>query len=358
NGGGLIYFDRKKDTYKQYLHEPGNSNSIGNNVVVGLFLDSQKKLWIGTYKGGLDCFDGKTFIHYRHIDGDSSSLSHNNVWDIFEDTKGNLWVATLGGGLDRFDRKTKRFIHYSRITPPGTQLSYVSVLNEDKFWNLWIGTAGGIVVMNLNTGKTVNYSYSPDDPNSLSNDNVNTVFQDSRGWMWIGTREGLNYFDPATKRFHSFTTKNGLPDNVILTILEDNEHRLWLGTANGLSCLTISAAQHYPVFSFRNYDESDGLQGREFNDKSALKTRGGRLIFGGANGFNLFDPSLITINHDVPPVVFTDLQIFNKSIAIGEKIKKHIILTRSVTETKSITLPYGANDFSIVFAALGYDHTD
>lgn len=360
NGGGLIYFDRKNNTYKQYLHQPGNPNSLNNNVVVGLFLDSQKKLWIGTYKGGLDCFDGKIFIHYQHVDGDggSGSLSYNSVWDIFEDSRKNLWIATLGGGLDRFDRTTRNFISYPDITPPGSQLSYVSVLNEDKSGNLWIGTAGGIVVMNLNTGKIVHYGYGSNDPNSLSNNNVNTIFPDSRGWIWIGTREGLNYFDPSTKRFHSFTTKNGLPDNVILTILEDNEHRLWLGTANGLSCLTISDPHHKNVFSFRNYDESDGLQGREFNDKSALKTRGGRLIFGGADGFNLFDPSHITISRYVPPVVFTDLQIFNKDILVGEKIKKHIILTRSITETKSITLPYGANDFSIVFAALGYDHTD
>jgi signal transduction histidine kinase/ligand-binding sensor domain-containing protein/DNA-binding response OmpR family regulator len=358
NGGGLIYFDRKNNTYKQYLHEKSNSNSLCNNVVVGLYLDDENKLRIGTYLGGLDCFDGKTFTHYYHIEGDTSSLSNNSVWDIFEDTNSDLWIATLGGGLDKFDRRTKKFIHVLGKRDGSTQLSYVSVITEDRSGNLWVGTAGGIEVIDLHTGQVTYYNHISGDPNSLSNDNINTIFQDSRGWIWVGTREGLDYFDAATKKFHSLYIQDGLPDNTILTLLEDNEHRLWLGTPNGLSCMTATIGPHGNKFSFFNYNESDGLQGREFNDKSALKTKDGYLIFGGANGFNLFDPSQIIINKYVPPIVFTDLQIFNKSISIGEKIKKHIILTRSITETKSITLPYGANDFSIVFAALGYDHPD
>lgn len=358
NGGGLIYFDRKNNTYKQYLHQKHNANSLCNNVIVGLYLDKNNKLWIGTYMGGLDHFDGKTFTHYHHINGDTTSLSNNSVWDIFEDTNNNLWIATLGGGLERFDERTKKFIHVLGKADGSTQLSYVSVVTEDKSGNLWIGTAGGVEVMNLLTGKVTNYNYIPNDPNSLSNDNVNTIYQDSRGWIWIGTREGLNYFDPVTKEFHALYIKDGLPDNTILTILEDEQHHLWLGTPNGLSRLTMTENRQQYKFFFTNYDESDGLQGREFNDKSAFKTREGSLIFGGANGFNLFNPSLITVNKNAAPIVFTDLQIFNKSISIGEKIRRHVILTESITETKSFTLPYGANDFSIVFAALGYNHPD
>src|SRR5699024_9115770 len=109
-----------------------------------------------------------------------------------------------------------------------------------------------------------------------------------------------------------------------------------------------------PSFKFRNYNEADGLQGREFNDKAALKTRSGSLIFGGPNGFNLFNPGKIKRNKEVPPVVLTDFQIFNKSVKIGEKIKNHVILPQSISKIKGITIPYRANDFSIVFAALGY----
>lgn len=357
NGGGLIYFDRKRNTFKQYLHDSHNINSLSNNVVVSMCIDYQGKLWIGTYTGGLDCFDGKNFIHYSQNPNDSTSLSNNKVWDIYEDKKQRLWIGTLGGGLNQFDRKTNSFIHYaSQQKQQG--IAFVSVVTEDKKGNLWIGTAAGVEVFNPETKTTNYYNHIPGDSNSLSNDNVNVIFQDSRGWMWIGCREGLNLFDPVTKKFRNFTIKDGLPDNTVLTVLEDHEHRIWLSTPHGLSFLTIYRQQQGNTFSFRNYNESDGLQGRQFNDKSAYKTREGELIFGGANGFNLFDPDQIKLNKDVPPVVFTDLQIFNKSIAIGDIVKNHTILPRSITEMKAVTIPYEANDFSIVFAALGYIHSD
>jgi ligand-binding sensor domain-containing protein len=68
NGGGLVYFNRKDGSFKKYLHDAANPNSLTNNVIVSMCLDHEQKLWIGTYFGGLDCFDGKTFKHYRHND--------------------------------------------------------------------------------------------------------------------------------------------------------------------------------------------------------------------------------------------------------------------------------------------------
>lgn len=356
NGGGLIYFNRKNNSYTQYLHHSNDPNSLCNNVIVGLCMDSEGMLWIGTYTGGLDRYDGKKFIHFIHHPDDSSSLSNNNVWDIFEDTEGHLWIATLGGGLERFNPKTQDFISYkSHLKTNG--INYVLVVTEDDNKNLWMGTAAGIEVMNLKAEETKYYQHHPEDSNSLSNDNINTIFQDSRGWIWAGTREGFNLFDPEAQNFRTFTTNDGLPSNTILTILEDEQHRLWLSTPNGLSCLTISKQGSQYTFSFKNYNETDGLQGREFNDKSAFKTREGLLIFGGSNGFNMFDPSHIKRNKYIPPIVFTDLQVFNKSVGIGETIRNHIILPKAISKLKSITIPYKANDFSIVFAALGYTHT-
>ncbi len=356
NGGGLLYYNRRKNTFKQYKHNPDNPGSLCNDIVVGLCLDSQDKLWIGTYMGGLDCFDGKTFIHYRHIIGDSSSLSNNSVWDIYEDAEKNLWVGTLGGGLDRFDRKTEKFIHYKNVKDIDG-ISYVMAITADDSNNLWIGTAAGIEVMNPEKEYIHYYQHIENDTSSLSNDNINAIYPDSRGWIWIATREGLNLYDPVSGRFRAFTTEEGLPINTVLTLLEDHQHRIWMSTPDGISCLTISNYQEKYTFSFKNYSELDGLQGREFNDKAALKTREGELIFGGSNGFNLFNPTKIKRSQRVPPVVLTDFQIFNKSVKIGEKIKKQVILPWALSEMKAISIPYAANDFSIVFAALGYDHT-
>lgn len=348
NGGGLIYFNRARNTYTQYLHDARNPNSPSGNVIVSLWIDHDRQLWIGSYYGGLDHFDGKQFTHYRHNTADPESLSDNSVWEIFEDSQQRLWVGTLGGGLNLMDRSTGKFKRYMAGEPNSIVSPYIAAILEDKQGNVWLGTADGIDVLNQQ-GKFTHYGES-----GLSNRNVICMFEDSRGLIWVGTREGLNLYDPKTKKFRIFRREDGLADNTVLNILEDNDHTLWLSTANGLSNLTVKNT----AFHFRNYDESDGLQGREFNENAALKTRRGELIFGGGNGFNLFYPHTIASNNTVPPIVLTDFQIFNQSVIPGQSVNGRVLLEQSITRTKHITLKYRENVFSIDFAALNYFHSE
>jgi signal transduction histidine kinase/ligand-binding sensor domain-containing protein/DNA-binding response OmpR family regulator len=357
NGGGLIYFDRTHNTYKQYLHDAANSNTPSGNVIVSLWIDHAQKLWIGSYFGGLDCFDGTRFTHYRNNPADPTSLSDNSVWEIFEDRQQRLWVGTLGGGLNLLDRTTGQFKRYTTGVPNSIQSPYVSAFLEDQSGNLWIGTADGMDMLDKQ-GKFTHYGTTGQTPDGLSNKNVICLLEDSRGLVWIGTREGLNLYDPKTKKLRVLRREDGLPDNTVLNILEDNDSTLWMSTANGLSNLSIQSSANGDLFHFKNYDESDGLQGREFNENAALKTRKGELIFGGGNGFNLFYPHTIAINGNVPTVVLTDFQIFNKSMEPGENINGRILLPQSVTQTKEITLKYRENVFSLSFAALNYFHPE
>ncbi len=359
NGGGLIYFNRESGTFTQYLHNPSNINSLTNNVIVSLWIDHEQKLWIGTYYGGMDCYDGKKFIHYKHDDKDPSSLADDRVWEIFEDSQQRLWVGTLSEGLELFNRKENKFIHHKPGTGNTIHSYYVSSIMEDKSGNIWIGTAVGVDVLDKRTGLFRHFEHIENNTTSLSHNNVIDILQDSRGLIWIATRDGLNLFDPSKKDFKTYRIEDGLPDNTVLTLLEDNNRNLWLGTPNGLSNAIVSiSAKNQPFLQFKNYDETDGLQGRQFNENAALKTRKGELVFGGANGFNIFLPSKIKENKTVPNLILTDLQIFNNSIKIGEKYNGRIVLPQSITEAKEITLKYNQNVFTIEFAALGFLNSD
>ncbi|HLI93987.1 MAG TPA: two-component regulator propeller domain-containing protein, partial [Puia sp.] len=355
NGGGLIYFDRPHNRFRQYLNDPRNPNSLSNNIIVSLLVDHNNRLWIGTYFGGLDCYDGKRFIHYRHDDHRPGSLADDRVMCLYEDCDHNLWVGTLAGGLDRFDRKTDSFEHFNSSRPNSILNNYVSSIVEDREHNLWVATAYGIDVLDKRNGRFIHYS---SERNQLSTDNVILLFRDSRYNMWVATRDGLNLFVPGKNSFQSFSTDNGLPDNTIRGIVEDQQHDLWVSTANGLSRISISAAGDRPGspvrIHCRNYHEKDGLQGREFNERTALATSDGCLLFGGANGFNLFRPADITNTADVPPIVLTGLDIFNKSVQVGEKMGNHVILDKSLSETGEITLNHSEDVFSIEFAALDF----
>jgi signal transduction histidine kinase/ligand-binding sensor domain-containing protein/DNA-binding response OmpR family regulator len=355
NGGGLIYFDRKNNTFKQYLYDPKNKNSLSNNVIVSLWIDHEGILWIGTYLGGLNRFDGKKFTRYRHNDNDSSSLTDDKVWEIFEDRDRNLWIGTLGGGLDRFDRKTNQFNHYK--SGQGVLLSnYVSGIMQDRKGNLWISTGSGIAFIEKNKNTAVFYQDTKK-KNSLSNDDVLCLLEDSKGRIWVGTKEGLNLFDEQKKEFQTFTVSNGLPDNIILNILEDNHQTLWISTPNGLCKAIPHQDNKQIVLSVINYDATNNLQDREFNDNAALKTRTGELIFGGPSGFNIINPASIGKPVYHPKIVFTGFQILNKNVEPGELVNNRVLLKRSLSQVQSIDLKYKENVFSIDFASLDFSHT-
>lgn len=351
NGGGLIYFDRKNNTFRQYLHDPNNSNSLSNNVIVSLWIDRENVLWVGTYLGGLDRFDGRKFTNYRHHDSDSFSLAHDIVWEIFEDKDRQIWIGTLGAGLDRFDRATNRFTHY-RSSGGG---NYVSVVMQDKKGDLWIGSSGGITVLGKDN-TTTTYQHT-NGKNSLSDNGIFCLLEDSKGRIWAGTREGLNLFNRQTGEFQTFTTSDGLLDNMILDILEDEHQTLWISTPSGL-CNAIPRQNNGHIsFSVINYDATNNLQNREFNNRAALRTRGGELIFGGPSGFNIINPASIKQPVRHSPITFTGFQILDKHIEPGERVNNRVLLNRALSQLQSIDLKYKENVFSIDFASLDFSHS-
>jgi signal transduction histidine kinase/ligand-binding sensor domain-containing protein/DNA-binding response OmpR family regulator len=352
NGGGLIYFNRKTNKYTQYKNNPQNKNSLSNDIIVSLCIDHNQTLWIGTYFGGLDSFDGKTFTHYRHDDKIATSISDDRVWSIVEDSSNRLWVGTLAGGLNIFDRSKKIFLHpydKGQITSP-----FISSIFEDRDGNMWIGGYAGIDVIMKRNGRIVHYTHKDNDKNTLITYNVNSITQDSRGLMWIGTRDGLSILNLRTNHFISLTKENGLPDDFIINILEDDSGKMWLSTSNGLCRITLSTTPNGYNFQFENFDEADGLQGREFNVNAAFKTSKGELIFGGGHGFNLFDPSSIKPDVNKPNLIFTDFQLFGKSVTVDKAINGHVILKKAITETSAINLNHSDNVFTIEFAALNF----
>ncbi|NII27273.1 response regulator [Pseudoflavitalea sp. X16] len=362
NGGGLIYYDRSAKTFRRFLHNPRDPNSISNNVIVSLFIDHTQRLWIGSYFGGLDCYDGRKFTHYQHSDN-PNSLSDNRVWEIYEDSKKEMWIGTLNGGLDRFDRQRNIFHHYRFGQPNSISADYIAALMEDKTGKLWIATANGVDVLlrrpNL-PDSFVHYYNTPGNANSLSNNNVICILQDRKDRIWIGTRDGLNLFDPAKNAFQVFRREDGLPDNTVQTLLEDDAGTIWMSSPNGISHIFPQYDEHKKSFALQchNYDELDGLQGTAFNENAAYKTRKGELIFGGANGFNLFHPAAIVPARQSSPMAFTGFRIFNKNVGIGERINGRTVLSQSIMQTERIVLKHKENVLSIEFAALNFTNAD
>jgi hypothetical protein len=93
------------------------------------------------------------------------------------------------------------------------------------------------------------------------------------------------------------------------------------------------------------------LQGNQFNIGTALKLRSGEMVFGGTNGFTIFNPAELQFNTYVPPVAIVDFQIFNKPVAVGVEGSP---LTKTITRTRENTLDYHQSIFSFSFVAMSY----
>lgn len=353
NGGGLIYFNRQNGKFTTYRHDPANPNSLSSDVIVSLCIDHQKKLWIGTYFGGLNCFDGKNFTRYKNDPANPKSLSGSSVWEILEDSQKRLWIGTLDGGLNVFDRESKVFHPFQEQGDRKLYSPFISVLTEDNEGNIWVGTSDGIFVLKRTTGKFIRYCSDRNQKSTLSDNSIQCIFRDSKNRIWIGTLGGLNLYEKQTDSFRRYTRKDGLPHNAVTTMLEDSAGTLWITTPEGLTQMVFADSLSSGV-RFRNYSEADGLQARQFNEKAALRTRSGELIFGGVNGFNIVDPETIGQTQRKSKVILTDFQLFNKSVRPLEKIDGNEMLTRSVVVQPSIVLPAKLNVFSIEFAALNF----
>jgi PAS domain S-box-containing protein len=344
---GLNKFEREKNQFTHYQSDSHDPLSLSDNIIRVIIEDRTGTIWIGTNRG-LNQFDRErnTFSHFVF---DPSTPKRNDIFSIYEDRSGYLWVGTHGGGLDKFDPRTKKFTSYvvDPKNPNSISDNYIWSIIEDHAGVLWIGTeSGGLIQFDREKNRFIQYKADPENPNGLTGNKILSMYEDRSGMFWLGTTNGLNKFDRASKRFSHYLEADGLPSNAIQSILEDDRGNLWLGTQKGLSKFDPRSN------IFRNFKVSDGLQSNEFSVNACFKSQNGEMFFGGINGFNTFFPDSIKDNLYIPSIVVTDFQIFNKSVPVGKEIDGHVILEKSITETKEIHLSYKENVFSFEFASL------
>ena len=353
DGGGLDRLNRATGVFTHYRHDPKNPNrSLGGNFVLAVQEDHAQNLWIGMWGDGVTILDKTRAVlkQYHHEPGNPGSLGTNNVYSIQEDKDRNIWIGTYGAGLDRFDPHTHNFIHYrhSANNPASLSSDRVHALLVDDKSDLWVGTFdGGVDKLDKKTNTFIHFTHK-NQPNSLSDNSVNYLYEDHHGQLWVCTSVGLNCLDIATGHITSYFVKNGLPNDVIFGIREDEHGHYWISTNNGLSMFD-------PVRgSFHNFSEADGLQSNEFKAHACASAADGALFFGGVNGFNEFYPDSIRVETPEPPLVITRFQIFNKDVPISDTATPDFPLEKDITDTRNLSLSYRSSVFTFEFASLDY----
>ena len=390
--GGLAYYDEEEEHFHIYRNKIYDKNSLVYDNIKSMIQDKEGIIWIGTYSG-VSIFDTESSIkHYKAGPDEDYLLNENMVHGIYEDSDGYLWVGSklkgisiidrenhsatsistenndiiksdminditgykdfifvaTDGGILRIDKKTRKMKNYS-VEDGLVNEAVKDIMVDDKGY-LWAGTINGLSIINIETEEIIDmtkyidtekyikhiyqdnegnyylgllrdeglcyinvkqkeikyFSNDKSDKSSISSNRVRYINGDSKGNVWIGTSYGINKFDRKTETFERYTAEDGIANNTIYGVLVDNDDNIWMSTNKGISKLNPETGK------IENLSVTDGLQSNEFNGNASFKSDSGELFFGGINGLNTFYPQDINKMDSGTKVLFDGFSIDNK----------------------------------------------
>lgn len=323
------------------------------NPVVSMLKSKDGKLWVGTFNGGLYCMDGSRVRSYK--EGVGNTLASNNVWALVEDDKGRIWIASLGGGLQCLEPVSGTFETYTSSNSALLENNVTSLCWVDNN-TLFFGTANqGVGMMDMCT-REIKKIQGQSGNVKLSNDAVNHVYKDSRGLVWIATREGLNVYDTRRHVFLDLSSVAEAKGNFIAAITEDQERNMWVSTSRKVIRVTVASdGKGSYLFDSRAYNSEDGLQNCDFNQRSIKTLHNGIIAIGGLYGVNVFAPDHIRYNKMLPNVMFTGLSLFDEAVKVGQSYGGRVLIEKELNDVENVEFDYKQNIFSVSFASDNYN---
>ena len=334
----------------------GYEGQLASRKVTCLATTPDGSLWVGSKQNGLTRIKEGATTFYSTTNDNMKTLIDDHINALCADKTGNLWIAT-NGGLQVYSPKMNTFSSYTRENGM-LNTNNITALFYGNDNNLMIGTAEGLVILNLSTRKKTVLTGNTTNLHPFTNNYVTQVREDSRGLIWIGTREGINILNPESDELYYVTEADGLCNNSICGIAEDKGGSMWVSTSNGISRIVVQRNHEDGTFVFGlyNYSINDGLQSNEFNTGAIITTsQEGKVIFGGLFGINWVRQAAKDDQETLPRVMLTQLFIGEEEIMTGHAYDGRVILTSALNESNKIELKNNQNTFTIKFAAGNYN---
>lgn len=197
-------------------------------------------------------------------------LNSNRIHDLIEDSQGRIWIGT-GNGVSVYDGAG--LMHFT--SAQGLLGGNVRCVLEDRKGRIWMGTMGGLSVWD---GTDFTH-FTKEDGFQDANVWNNTLMEDSRGNIWVGTWDGgLSVWDG--EGFHHYTTAQGLSSNRPRGILEDNQGRIWIGYEGSRELNVLNPTQNGQIWTYT----VGGVL-------SMVQDQKGKIWIATGNGLKVWDPA-------------------------------------------------------------------
>lgn len=260
--------------------------------VTAVAQDAEGKLYVGTRKNGIfDVDGGRNHVH----SDDPASLGKGKLSDILFDRKNRMWVSLFDAGLEVY--LNGKFVHV--IESKSLQARNMEM---DKQGNIWLCTSRGALRFNpdeiLRNHKAFQMIHVS--PTDQVNDEVHSVYEDSKGRIWIGSiGNGVKMIDG--KDTITYTTRDGLADNNVQSIVEHRQSGdVWLGTDNGIS--------RFRKGTFSNFYFGANSLENACTEDNAVELDNGNLAFATHHGVMTFNPGDIHESKPAFPLAITKIE--------------------------------------------------
>jgi len=246
--------------------------------IYDMYHDSSNVIWLAGY--GLGLYDVPTSrLEIFLSDGGAQMRSESiTLFSICRDDS----LFWLGGqrNIFTFDIAERRMHPFrdNKGNMPFHEIPCWSLVRQGRW--IWAGTDKGLYKIDRFTKAVFPEQVHP--ALSLA---INAIHIDKDSNLWISTAGGgVVHYNTQTHQVRQYTTRDGLSSNMVCGIVPDNDNNLWISTYSGLSCLNPQTGQ------FTVFYAKDGPNINEFNRKAFTRLADGRLVFGGQNGYVMFDP--------------------------------------------------------------------
>ena len=338
--GGLYVADSRNHDFRQFLSSKYDDTTLSDNTLRNLYLDSEGRMWIGSYMNGLNLFAGNT-SSFRNMD-----LGVINT--ICYDSKGRSWFGTNDAGILRYDDLTDESVYYNKENSGIGSNTVVSSLAASD-GTVWFGTyEGGLI--HIKDGHVTNYKAAVNDTTGLASNNIWTICEDQWKNIWIGTLGGgVQRIDKNTGKMRTFRIANSnLPSDYISSISMTKKG--WLLVAHS-KFVSLINPKTFKIINFDITKNDDGIPITEMSNMALEDSRG--LIWQGSTaGATVWDMKknrvyLIDMRHGL-------LSATVNGAVEDEKHTMWVVTDRGISNV----IPQQAEDGSYTFIVRSYSSRD
>ena len=287
---GLNIFDKELEIFKRYYHKESADNSISSNNVKDIFQDKQGNIWIAT-TDGLNKYlpEEDSFKRYYIQEEVDNPVGRNTFNFVFQDKEGIMWVGT-DGGLYSFNRKNASFNPANNLITQNNRLlsAQVRAIEQTRSKIIWVGTLQGLVKLQKNLKNFKLYRHNVKGYPLFGDNIIASVYYNSNNKnIWVGSwNEGLYVYNKSDESVRNIKARSGLiPNNDVHSIYRDSKDRLWIGTQNGITYYDFKTNRFIDFSSHFNETSSVFQENRVYD---IVEDKKGNIWFGTRNGLHKY----------------------------------------------------------------------